>query len=162
MRTLLTLMALAALATGCKPPPLEYTKGKVLFAKSREAFYDADWQKTAPARQSKICAGFVHKQNFGHYLKYGAFRLAMALQIFKGGTPVVVGGKVTGWQDGTLLRTMKRKIKVGERHNSYVWCGRLQKGGAWKVGAMRFVFVLQANERAMSEKLATGVLKITP
>jgi hypothetical protein len=162
MRTLLTLICLAALATGCKPPPLEYTKGYVHFAKSRDAFYDADWQKSVPAKQSKICAGFVHNKLFGHYLKYGAFRLVMALQVFKGGTPVVAGGKVTGWRDGSLLRTLKRKIKVGERNNSYVWCGRLQKGGTWKVGAMRFVFVLQGSERAMSEKMATGVLRIDP
>lgn len=162
MRTLLTLIGLAALATGCKPPPLEYTKGHVRFAKSRDAFYEADWQKSAPASQSKICAGFVHNKLFGHYLKYGSFRLIMALQVFKGGTPVVAGGKITGWRDGTLLRTIKRKIKVGERNNSYVWCGRLQKGGLWKAGAMRFVFVLQGSERAVSEKMATGVLRITP
>ena len=162
MRTLLTLIGLVALAAGCKPPPLEYTKGHVRFAKSRDAFYDADWQKSVPARQSKICAGFVHNKQFGHYLNYGAFRLVMALQVLKGGGPVVTGGKVTGWQNGTLLRTMKRKIKVGTRHNSYVWCGRLQKGGSWKVGAMRFVFVLQGAERAMSEKLATGVLRVAP
>ncbi len=162
MRTLLTLIVLFSLATGCIPPPLEYTKGQVRFAKSRDAFYDADWQKSVPANQSKICAGFVHNKLFGHYLKYGAFRLVMALQVFKGGTPVVAGSKVTDWRDGTLLRTLKRKIKVGERNNSYVWCGRLQKGGTWKVGAMRFVFVLQGSERAVSEKMATGVLRINP
>jgi len=117
MRTLLTLIVLFTLATGCIPPPLEYTKGQVRFAKSRDAFYDADWQKSVPANQSKICAGFVHNKLFGHYLKYGAFRLVMALQVFKGGTPVVAGSKVTGWRDGTLLRTLKRKIKVGERNN---------------------------------------------
>jgi hypothetical protein len=162
MRTLLLILTAAALAAGCKPPPLEYTKGHVLFAKSREAFYDADWQKTASARQSKICAGFVHNKQFGHYLKYGSFRLAMAMQVFMGGSAVVAGGRVTGWKDGTLLRTIHRKIRVGKRHNSYVWCGRLQKGGTWKVGAMRFVFVLQGTERAMSEKLASGVLRVDP
>lgn len=162
MRILLTVIGLTILTTGCVPPPLEYTKGHVRFAKSRDDFYDARWQKTASAKQSKICAGFVHSKQFGHYLSFGAFRLAMALQVFKGGTPVVSGGKVTGWRDGVLLRTLKRKIKVGSRHNSYVWCGRLQRGGTWKEGAMRFVFVLQGQERAMSEKMATGVLKITP
>ncbi len=161
MRSSLILAATILISSGCKPPPLEYTKGQVRFARSREDFYRARWQRSASAAQPKICAGFVHNKRFGHYLKYGSFRLAMALQVFLGGGPVITAGRITGWREGKLLRTLQRRIRVGPSNKSYVWCGRLRKGGTWKVGAMRFVFVLQGPERAMGEKLATGVLRIT-
>lgn len=162
MRKLLTLIALACVLGACQPPPLEWTKGRVLFAKSRDDFYHRKWHGSLSAQQPRVCAGFVHQRNFGHYLKFGQFKLVMILQVLKDGTPIMNEGRITGWNGGTLLRTMKRSIRVGERHNRYVWCGRLQRGGTWKQGAMRFSFGLQGPERAMGEKLATGVLQIIP
>jgi hypothetical protein len=162
MRITLILIALAGLLAACQPPPLEWTKGQVHFAKSRDDFYRKKWHTSLSARQARVCAGFVHRRNFGHYLKFGQFKLVMILQVYKDGTPVMKEGRVAGWDGGKLLRTMKRSIRVGERHNRYVWCGRLRKGGTWKNGAMRFSFGLAGPERAMGEKLAAGVLQIIP
>ena len=153
---------LFGLPTGCKPPPLEWTKGHVNFAKNREAFYDAKWQGRAKANQPRICAGFVHKKAFGHYLKYGQFKLHMTMEVLLGGTGVYDGTRYTQWQGGKVLRSIKRKIRVGQSNNSYVWCGRLQGGGRWKVGALRLSFILKGAERSMDESIATGILRIIP
>lgn len=158
----------AGAATGCAPragtvkhnlPP---TGGEVRFAPSRDAWYGEKWQQGAKATQPMICAGFVHHRSFGHYQKFGKFELEMVLEVVLGGEPEKTGEKVTGWRGGKLLRTITKQKAIGETNNSYVWCGRLQKGGAWKVGAMRYAFTLRGPERAMDEPVARGVLPIAP
>lgn len=159
----------AAVAVGllgaCAPttrPALRPTGGMVRFAPSKRAFWKKRWITRVRANAPRICAGFVHRERFERYLKYGHFELEMILQVFKGGAPVRTGSHITGWQGGSLLRTLRKRRKVSPSNDAYVWCGRLRKGGLWKVGAMRFVFTLRASERSMDERLARGVLLVTP
>lgn len=169
LRTAFVGLACAAcLGAACQPKGgtmrhnLEPTGGEVRFSVSRDAFYNERWIRTAKATAPMICAGFVHKENFGRYMKYGKFELEMTMEVFLGGEPVKTGGKVTDWSGGKPLRTITKKKAIQASNNSYVWCGRLQKGGTWKVGAMRYVFVLRGPERAMDEPVAKGTLPIAP
>jgi len=161
-------VAAAGIAAGCGPSTpytrhaLQPTGGHVRFASSKRAFYEKRWVARVRASTPRICAGFVHRERFERYLKYGHFELEMILQVFKGGEPVRAGGRITGWRGGALLRTLRKRRKVAPSNNAYVWCGRLRKGGLWKVGAMRFVFMLRGAERAMDERLASGVLLVVP
>ena len=164
-RGLLVLLSAAAvlLMVACASTTrhsLRPTGGLVRFAKSKRAFYEKRWISRVRATTPRICAGFVHQKRFEHYLKYGHFELEMILQVFKGGEPVRASGHVTGWRGGALLRTLRKRRKVAPSNNAYVWCGRLRKGGLWKVGAMRFVFFLRGTERSMDERIAHGVLLV--
>jgi hypothetical protein len=136
------------------------TGGEVRFSSSREAFYKERWIRAAKVDQPMICAGFVHKEPFERYLKYGRFELEMTMEVYLGGGPSA--GDAQTWQGGKLLRTITRKRPVSGSNNSYVWCGRLQKGGAWKIGAIRYAFVLRGPERAMDEPVARGTLPVRP
>lgn len=160
------LASLSFAAPGCAPKggmvrhDLAPTGGEVRFASSREAFYKERFIRAAKADQPMICAGFVHKEPFERYLKYGKFELEMTMEVFLGGEPAAGGG--ADWSGGKLLRTITRKKAVRASNNSYVWCGRLQKGGTWKIGAMRYAFVLRGPERSMDEPLARGTLPVAP
>jgi hypothetical protein len=165
---LVCLAGLASLVAACSPKgstvrhDLAPTGGEVRFAVSREAFYKERWIRAAKADQPMVCAGFVHKEPFERLLKYGKFELEMTMEVFLGGEPVADGGRVSDWTGGKLLRTIVRRKAIGPTNNSYVWCGRLQKGGAWKLGAMRYAFVLRGPERAMDEPVARGTLPVRP
>lgn len=166
MRSLVILLAFTLLVA-CGPSAvtkhdLDWTKGQVHFSTHRKGFYKMRWFKQVKASQPRICAGFVHKENFSRYLKYGKFELEMTLEVFKGGQPRIEGGRVVDWTGGTLLRTLRKRRPIRASNNGYVWCGRLQKGGTWKQGAMRFTYELKGPERAMDEFMAKGILQITP
>lgn len=164
----LTSLALASLLGGCGPKSgvtkhdLTSTEGRVRFSTKRQAFYERQWISQVKATSPRICAGFVHSETFERYLKYGKFELQMTLEVFKGGSPKVENGQVTGWQGGKLLRTIRKRRPVSASNSAYVWCGRLQKGGRWKEGAMRYTFELKGPEPAMDEFLAQGIVQIVP
>jgi hypothetical protein len=159
--TCLTLCACAPRTPGAHHQ-LAPTGRQVRFAPSREAFYRGRFVDRLPASAPMICAGFVHHKAFGQYLRYGEFTLEMTMKVFLGGSAVTSGGRITGWNDGRLLRTVNRKITPKARTTAYVWCGRLRQAGQWKVGAMQWSFWLRGPERTMDEPAAEGTLEITP
>ena len=118
MRHLLAPILLVFLASGCAQGgskvrhDLEPTKGRVRFAKSQQEFYDRVWRDMYPKNQRRICAGFVHSKRFGHYLRYGTFRLERVLEVYLGGTGTRQGGRITAWEGGKLIRTLKKTLRV--------------------------------------------------
>jgi hypothetical protein len=166
MHRLLLVIVLAL--TACAPRPahvahgLPSTRGEVRFATSREAFYRGQFVDQVSATTPRVCAGFVHGKKFGHYLRFGAFRLEMTHDVFLGGRAERTGNRVIDWVEGKLLRTMKRDLQLKAGADSYVWCGRLRGDGRWKEGAMRYQFWLRGPERSMDEPAARGVVVVVP
>ena len=169
MHRFLLVLALPVLGLGACAPRrvgtahhLAPTRGEVRFATSREAFYQGRFVNRVSATTPKVCAGFVHAKRFGHYLRFGEFKLEMVHEVYLGGAAARSGDRITGWTDGKLLRTMKRDLPLKAGADSYVWCGRLRNDGRWKVGAMRWQFHLRGPERSMDEPVATGALEVVP
>ncbi len=161
------LLMVSTVGLSCAPSPknheLDWTGGQVRFARSPRAFYAAKWRKSFRAVDRRICAGFVHKEKFGRYLKYGLFDLRMKLEVFKGGTSKHdTSGRLVDWQGGRLLRTLVKKRPAHESQDAYVWCGSLRKGARWKVGAMRYTFWLHRDDPPKDIFLAKGIVMILP
>jgi hypothetical protein len=138
------------------------TGGQVKFATSSTKFYQKKWHQLFRAQQPKICAGFVHSENFKRYLKYGNFQLAMRLEVYKGGRAVHKGDRIVDWRGGRLLKTLKKNKAIQPRQNSYVWCGGLRQNARWKVGAMKFTFTLRRKDPPKVVPIASGIVQITP
>lgn len=153
-------------ATGCSgvyragAHDLSPTKGEVKFSTSSKAFFKGQWKNVYPASRKRLCAGFVHDENFKRYLEYGHFYLVMKLEVYKGGAGKTSGERILDWEGGRKLRTLVKKKPIRASQNSYVWCGNLKGGAKWKVGGMRFTFTLKRDTPPKTVPLAQGIVQI--
>lgn len=141
---------------------LAWTRNQVKFSTSHGGFYARKWRSHIKMSQKRLCAGFVHDRQFNHYLKYGLFRLHIDVEVHMGGSPLMSGGRVTGWTGARVkkLRTKIRSVRPGQ--DAYVWCALLTQGAVWKVGAMRFTFTLVRQDPPTRVPLADGFVVVDP
>lgn len=168
LAALAALAALAGLAASCASyyragkHDLAWTRGEVKFATSHKRFYAEKWIRRIRAGRRRLCAGFVHKETFSRYLKYGNFFLHIKLQVYRGGSPVISEKRIIAWQGGQLVRTREKHRGVAENQDVYVFCSRLHKRARRTVGAMKFTFRLMRVTPPSSIPLATGYIQIVP
>ena len=140
-----------------------WTRGRVRFATSERAFYKGRWKRRIRTDTRRLCAGFVHKEKFERFLKYGRFVLKMTLDVYKGGTPVFDrAGEIVGWRGGRHLRTIRRTRAIRPNQDAYLWCATLRKGAVWKEGGMKYRFWLHRDEPPKDVFLAEGWVQVLP
>ncbi len=154
------VLVMSGCATGRQIGP---THGRVRFARSERAFYRGKWLRRIRTDTRRLCAGFVHREKFARYLRYGRFDLYMTLDVFKGGTPVFDDrGELAGWRGGRHLRTIRRRRSIRPGQDAYLWCATLRKGAVWKEGAMKYRFWLHREDPPKDVFLAEGWLQVLP